>query len=78
MSSFIATYKGKINPLFPDPDHVDIRDVAHALAMKCRYGGYCDNVYSVAQHSILISEALTRDGHGEHAMWGLMHDAAEA
>lgn len=56
-------------------------DIAHALAMKCRYGGHTDVFYSVAEHSVRLSEALEAENPAAPAailMQGLMHDAAEA
>lgn len=72
---WIQTFSGRaFRPLDPRPDEIDIEDVAHALAMKCRYGGHTACFYSVAEHCVLISEAVAP----EHALWGLLHDAAEA
>jgi uncharacterized protein len=74
-SKWIQTYTGRAFwPLDPKPEHVCIEDIAHALAMKCRYTGHVKRFYSVAQHSVLASHIVpTAD-----ALWGLMHDASEA
>ncbi len=50
-----------------------IEDIAHGLANICRYSGQCSRFYSVAEHSLLVSE--TAEGFEFEA---LMHDAAEA
>lgn len=72
---WMQTYTGRqFWPLDPHPDEIDIRDIAHALSMMCRYGGHVDQFYSVAEHSVLISHNVPP----EHAMEGLMHDASEA
>jgi len=50
-----------------------IDDIAHGLANICRYSGQFSRFYSVAEHSILVSE--TAKGFEFEA---LLHDAAEA
>ena len=71
---WLQTHSGRqFWPLDPRPDDVDIHDIAHALSMLCRFGGHCDKFYSVAEHSIHVSN-YSRDD----ALWGLLHDASEA
>lgn len=72
---WIQTYKGRaFFPLTPTVPMIQIEDIAHALAMKCRFTGHTREFYSVAQHSVLVSENASPAA----AMWGLLHDAAEA
>lgn len=59
--------------LDPASSEFTIDDIAHGLAHTCRYAGQADGFYSVAEHSILVSEVAL--GH-EYA--ALLHDAAEA
>lgn len=74
-NNWISTYTGRhVYPLAMRADDIDIRDIAHALALKCRYTGHCREFYSVAQHSVLV---VRYDLPGT-ASWRLMHDAAEA
>ena len=60
-------------PMDPRPHEVFIEDIAHALAMICRFGGHCSRFYSVAEHSVLIARAAAP----EHKLWALLHDASE-
>jgi len=72
---WIYTYTGKRFFAFdPRPEEIDIEDIAHALALTCRYSGHCNRFFSVAQHSVLVSQCVP----DSDAPWGLMHDAAEA
>jgi hypothetical protein len=58
----------------PHPDMIDIEDIALALSKDCRFGGFCDGHYSVAQHSVLGAMQIDE----EFALEFLLHDAAEA
>jgi hypothetical protein len=84
----LQTYTGRAYyPIDPRPEDVDIRDIAHALAMLCRYTGHCRDFYSVAEHSVHVSYVVQREARAGHylesdvtdlAFQGLMHDASEA
>jgi len=75
MIEWDQTYTGRrIDPLNPKPADIDIEDIAHALAMMCRYGGNVSRFYSVAEHSILVSQHVAP----QYAREALLHDACEA
>lgn len=79
-------------PLEPRAEDVDVRDIAHGLAMCCRYAGHTKRFYSVAEHCVHVSreaERVLRDSsHGPRkhdeltiirwSMLALLHDSAEA
>ncbi len=72
---WIQTYTGvEFYPLDPRPEEIRIADIAHALSMQCRYTGHVRSFYSVAEHSFRVAEMCPP----EYALWGLLHDAAEA
>ena len=77
---YLQTVSGRwVNPFDPDPDQLDIGDIARALANQCRFGGHCRPFYSVAQHSVHVSQIVEeRGGDAEEVFAALMHDAAEA
>lgn len=73
--TFITTYTGRrFYPLDPQPPDVCIEDIAHALAMICRFNGHVREFYSVAEHSVHVSRIVPP----EYALAGLLHDASEA
>jgi hypothetical protein len=57
----------------PADSDFTIDDIAHGLANICRYSGQCSRFYSVAEHSLLVSDTATG-----FEFEALLHDAAEA
>jgi hypothetical protein len=55
---------------------ITIEDIAHGLAGKFRFAGLSDRLYTVAQHCVEVSRRFGDDRYA--ALWGLLHDAAEA
>lgn len=65
------------NLLDPRPEDFKIEDIAFNLSNLCRFNGAV--LYSVAQHSINVSRALTYLwDRPDLARQGLLHDATEA
>ena len=69
--------------LEPDPNMVDINEIAHCLSYECRYNGHIpgDNFLSVAEHSVAVCERIQRDvdsGSVNVYLIALLHDAHEA
>ncbi|PJE81086.1 phosphohydrolase [Candidatus Pacearchaeota archaeon CG10_big_fil_rev_8_21_14_0_10_32_42] len=72
---WIQVFSGKkFWPFDPKNEEIDINDIAHALALQCRFNGHCEEFYSIAQHSVLVSKIVPKD----QALSALLHDAAEA
>lgn len=71
---WITTFIGdKFHYNDPQEHEIHIRDIAHALSLKCRFSGHCRTFYSVGEHSIRVAEILPP----ELQLAGLLHDAAE-
>jgi uncharacterized protein len=77
---YLQTVSGRfVNPFEPDPAQLDVEDIARALGNLCRFGGHSRSFYSVAQHSVIVSQLVEeRGGDAEDVFAALMHDAAEA
>lgn len=58
----------------PDPRVITINAIARGLANTCRFAGQLSCYYSVAEHSVYVSQIVPP----ELAIQGLLHDAAEA
>lgn len=56
----------------PDANAIQLVDIAHALSNQCLFNGHTRHFYSVAQHSVLLSD-LSLD-----RWWGLFYYAARA
>ena len=73
--NFMHTFSGKMfKYLNPDPEDICIEDIAHGLSQLNRFVGQTVKPYSVAQHSVLVSQTCPK----EFALYGLLHDASEA
>lgn len=71
----MQTFTGlKFNPFEPDINLILIEDIAHSLSLQCRYNGHCNRFYSIAEHSLLLSNAISIN----YAIDALLHDSAEA
>lgn len=76
----VETFSGMfVDTSAPDPSTILLKDIAHALANTCRFGGHCDGFYSVAEHAVFCSMRMERRGFGKSAcLAALHHDDAEA
>lgn len=74
------TFSGrKFTAAEPRAEDVRLVDVAHHLALICRFGGATSKFYSVAEHSCRVAGWLRREGASACVqLQGLLHDAAEA
>lgn len=79
-SPVIRTFTGAyVDVLNITPDDIFYEDIIVPLTRICRYGGHIATHYSVAEHSIYVSNMLLRlHGDKDVALAGLLHDAAEA
>lgn len=69
----MRTLSGWLHPLAPRPGEIQIWDIARGIAATYRYRGQTDQLYTVAEHSVLVSLYVAP----EFARQALLHDAAE-
>lgn len=87
-NDWIQTFSGKaFHPADPKPESIDLKDIAHALSLTCRFSGHLREFYSVAQHSVYVMEMVSERCKQENEPGAsrtkfeyaaLMHDASEA
>lgn len=85
-ASTIFTFTGKpVDPLDIDLASICIEDIAHHLSQLCRFTGATRSFYSVAEHSVRVSEIAEAMGPQENqnaaallGLYGLLHDGSEA
>jgi uncharacterized protein len=77
IAPYIETSVGRKFYLLSEHPGFNIAEIAHALAHACRYGGHCNQFYSVAEHSVLVSE-IAEELDLCDPFEALMHDASEA
>ena len=77
--SYITTYTGNhFDPINPDPELINIVDIAHALPMICRGNGQVSTFWSVGEHCILCAKEAAARGYSNRVIEGaLLHDASE-
>ena len=78
--SSITTYTGKhFDPVNPEIELIDIKDIAHALSLICRGNGQVKSFFSVGQHCINAArEAIARGYSNRVILACLLHDAGES
>lgn len=63
-----------INIFAPTADMICIEDIAHAEAGMPRFAGHLNKHYSVAQHSMMAAQMVSK----KNRLAALMHDSTEA
>ena len=72
----------RLDLLDPTPVDIEIEDIAHGLAFVARWNGQTlgDYAYSVAEHSLLVTDIFARIAPNAPPKWrlaALLHDAPE-
>ncbi len=72
----------RLDLLDPTPVDIEIEDIAHGLAFVARWNGQTrgDFAYSVAEHSLLVTEIFKQQQPSAPVKWqlaALLHDAPE-
>lgn len=85
---WVLTSKGRaVDLIAPDPESIDLEDIALSLSRRARWGGHTHTFYSVAEHCCRVSYLVYALAIGGGlldvdakvvALAGLLHDAHEA
>ncbi|MDG1378046.1 MAG: HD family hydrolase [Yoonia sp.] len=72
----------RLDLLDPTPMDIEVEDIAHGLAFVARWNGQTkgDYAYSVAEHSLLVTDIFTAQNPSAPVKWqlaALLHDAPE-
>lgn len=74
-TNWVGTFNGRrIDLSYPDPDQINLHDIAQGLGNQCRFTGQVRDFYSVAEHCIHCAELVPE----EYRLAALLHDAQEA
>ena len=75
--NYIGTYNGgRFWVTDPQVQDVEIEEIAHSLSLNCRFNGHTRHLWTVAQHSILVSDICFYED-PFIGLIGLLHDASE-
>ena len=79
MSRIMTCSHKMFDPLAPEAELIDVKDIAHALSMLCRANGHFRSFYSVGMHSVnCANEAIARGYSRRVQLACLLHDGSEA
>jgi hypothetical protein len=67
----------KVHLFDPQPEEIDIYDMARGLSRQARYNGQTTKPYWVGDHSVLVARIFLKRGEIILAKYGLFHDGAE-
>lgn len=74
MKPWMQTFLGnKFTFDSPRAQDIEIEDIAHSLAMQCRFNGHVKEFYSVGEHCLRVVNRVSPP----NKFWGLMHEVAE-
>ena len=75
---WVQTFSGKaLDLLNPKPEQIELEDIVIGLSCTARWNGQTRTFYSVAEHSCFVAAAVYTH-QPQLAIYGLLHDAAEA
>lgn len=78
ITTSIETYSGLyLDYTDPQPEQIELVDIARGLAFECRYGRQVTTFYSVAEHALYVCELVSKE-RPDLAFAALHHDSAEA